>query len=94
MVWLVILMANIEPSRNEYVLQDNLRVLQMTPLESLAYSSYTSIQIFNLLNWKINNQIIQSINNNKDSTFTAAHNQFSFLSFTEITQQYLTVQVN
>lgn len=61
-----------------------IRFMQMSPLETLAYSSYTSVQIFHLLNWQQNDKIIKSINQEQGRTFIAAHNQFSYLSIREI----------
>lgn len=91
---LLILVLNIELALGASIFRSNIRSLQMAPINTLAYSSYTSVQIFNLLNWRVNNQIIEAINTNKNSTYTAAHNQFSYLSLDEIFQQYLTVQAN
>ncbi len=88
-------MISLKPISCESISGGYARRLQMvSPADSVVYSSYSSTQIFHLLNWQVNNQIIESINANSDSTFTAGHNQFSYLSLQEITQQYLTVQID
>lgn len=68
----------------EYLPAHSARILQVSTLDSLAYSGYISVQIFQLLNWKVNDKIIQDINSRQNGTFIAAHNQFSYLSISEI----------
>ena len=68
-------------------------MLQVGILDSIAYSSYASQQVFWLLNWKENDKEIKNINKQRGFTFRAQHNHFSKLSFKEIQQIYLTLRV-
>jgi hypothetical protein len=61
-LFFILMVLILPPSSNEMIGPKNIRVLQMTPLQTMAYSSYTSIQIFQLLNWQANDRIIQQIN--------------------------------
>jgi hypothetical protein len=81
MSWVISVMICLIYVGCESILGSNSRKLQIVgPAESVVYSSYSSTLIFHLLNWQVNNQVIESINSNQDNTFTAAHNQFSYLS--------------
>ena len=77
---------------SEHILLQSARVLQVSTLDSLAYSSYASVQIFQLLNWRVNDNIIKDINSRQNGTFIAAHNQFSYLSISEIYEQFLNLK--
>ena len=72
---------------------EEMRRLEVDILQSIAYSSYASQQVFWLLNWKENDQAIRKINRQPGFTFRAQHNQFSKLSFKEIQQIFLTLRV-
>ena len=73
---------------------EELRRLEVDILDSIAYSSYASEQIFWLLNWNENDRVIKKINRHPGYTFRAQHNLFSKLSFKEIQEQFLTLRVN
>lgn len=60
----------------------------------MAYSDYSSIQIFQFLNWKVNDKMIRSINKDHNYTFRVQHNQFSFLSQQEIEEKYLNLEIS
>lgn len=79
-----IFMQILSVTLSEHFLAHSARILQVSTLDSLAYSSYTSVQIFHLLNWRVNDKIIKEINSRQNGTFIAAHNQFSYLSISEI----------
>lgn len=70
-----------------------IRQLQMTLANPISLSPYTSEQVFQLLNWKQNDNLIQKMNSEPNLTFKVQHNQFSFLTFQEIQQMYLTLNV-
>ena len=60
---IVVLMLNISLGSCEVIFGSKIRSLQIvSSLDSLAQSGYSSIQIFNLMNWKRNDEIIKSIN--------------------------------
>lgn len=58
-----------------------IRNLQVSTLNAIGYSPYASQQVFQLLNWKHNDDIIQTINSQSNLTFKAQHNQFSGMSY-------------
>lgn len=89
---LLIVMHILTVTLGEHILAQSARVLQVSTLDSLAYSSYTSVQIFQLLNWRVNDKIIKEINSRQNGTFIAAHNQFSYLSISEIYEQFLNLK--
>ena len=66
----------------------------MDILQSVAYSSYASEQVFWMLNWKENDKVIKGINSDKGASFTARHNRFSYMSFIEIESTFLTLSVS
>lgn len=70
-----------------------LRRLQANGVNSIKTSPLTSEQVFQLLNWRQNDILIQTLNQERNLTFKVQHNQFSFLTFDEIKQMYLTLNV-
>jgi hypothetical protein len=70
-----------------------LRRLQVGIMEAVAYSPAASEQVFWWLNWQQNDQTIQNINRQPGATFSAHHNQFSYLTFAQIEATYLTLRV-
>jgi len=69
------------------------RLLQIGLFDSMAYNAYAGLQIYQLLNWQRNDQIITGINTDKAFTFTVAHNQFSLMSLPEVQASYLTIDM-
>lgn len=70
-----------------------IRQLQSNALNPISLSPYTSEQVFQLLNWKKNDDLIQKMNQEPSLTFKVQHNHFSFFTFQEIQQMYLTLYV-
>jgi hypothetical protein len=61
-------------------------------LDASGFHSQSNQQVYWMLNWNQNNQVINNINQQQGRTFQASHNRFSYLSQAEIEQTYLTLK--